>query len=200
MTDSPDSILLLSSEEDVIKDATYSLNLINVPLSVARTMLDAELMLQRTLPRLIICRLHLKTQEKAGLLFARSVSEDSRLCFIPRVLLAKKPELNSVKTESGYFFAQLLLPIVFPVFTQQVQAILSQLTVQAHYKEERAEVRFDPQRDPNYKFKLVEDIHRKVVELIKQSEVFRSAMPQDVPTVVAHITNEVCTNFDVKSR
>lgn len=202
MTNS-ETILLVGSDEDVIKDVHTSLSLVNMPLVVARTLQDARRYLERATPRLILCRVHLRTQEKGGLQFARFVAQDHEFRHIPRVLLAKKPELEALSAEMDFFYGHLLLPVVFPVFTQQVQALLQKLTVQSSYEEAPQPVKpparnqFDPNSDPNYKFKIVQEIQTAVMNSLKASEVFYSARPDEIPDMLAQVTNELCTRYSV---
>lgn len=195
------SILLLGSDEDVIKDVMCSLSLINLPLTVARTLQEGRRALEREIPGMIFCRINLKTQEKGGLLFARFLAEDPEYHRIPRVLLAKKNELELLGEEMDLFYGHLILPVVFPNFTHQVQSLLSKLAVQSTYPDEPQHGdQFDPARDPNYKFRIVQEIHAAVLKVLQSSDVFMTARPQDVPDIVSHVTNELCLRYEVKGR
>jgi CheY-like chemotaxis protein len=195
---SSESILLLSSEEDVIKDVVCSLSLVNLPVVITRNLNEARTAVSESVPKLILTRLAIKGNDKAGLDFARILATEINFSHIPVVALLRKGEQDLLQADADSFAATIYLPVEFPTFTQQVQDVLTNTTINTSYGGALSasvnEKRTEATREQ--KLELVNHIHASVLDWLEKSQVFASAHLEDVPSLLAHITNEVCIKFE----
>lgn len=203
------AVLLLESEEQVIRDVICSLRLIDVPVLASASVTEAKQSALNDKPCLILVRLRIQGDDAAGLALARDLAGDQDLRDVPVVLLCTASERRLVEEHTDLFDAQISLPVEFPLFTRQVQGILQRLSGEREHPRElkllrsetveKGEVRIDGNADVLYRnLGIISAIQHSVWENLRRDERVGKIPPEQMPGLVAEATREVCSKFNSK--
>ncbi len=117
-------VLLLESEEGVIKDITCSLRLIDIPVIATISLEEARSKILETKPSLILVRAKIAGETQAAVTLAERIAADDQLDKVPVIVLCTATEKNDITPKLGMFQGELLLPVEFPAFALKVQELL----------------------------------------------------------------------------
>ena len=222
------SVLLVESDEFVVKDVTASLRLANIPVMVAHSLSEVEKILGEVRPGMLLIRAGVGADDEINQFVKRFVSRQD-IEQIPIVLLMKNSERTRVETSVKYCRGTVGLPVEFPAFTYRIQELFAARTVVP--KVDEAELPTSsgvpegaPSSEPTEKsskrstkgssaprvespgaratIRGVDDrmvvaysIQLLVLEAIRKNPAFESANVEEVPKLVAEITNRICLSY-----
>ncbi len=200
------AILLVESEEQVIKDVVCSLRLIDVPVLSSASVAEAKQSALKEKPALILARLRLQDDESAGITLARDLADEKMLGDVPVVVLCTPSEKRLLEGVD-VFDAQISLPVEFPLFTRQVQSLMDSArkktkasAVSLVPKAAKAAPAREEENQPpvHNNLAIVSGIQFAVLEKLKNSGALQEKLPEEIPALVAEVTHEVCSKFDPK--
>lgn len=206
------SVALVDSDPQVINDVTCSLRLVNVPLASATSVDDAKRLLAEVKPNLILVRPTIQGDKQAGARVIEYISLQDELKAIPLVALVTHNERHHIERVRSMCTGELLLPVEFPTFTQQVMSFIAggktggrkeakpaQVALASENGESRAAqpAAVSSAATPTSDARLVSAyaIQLAVLEQLKSNESFQRASLGEVPKIVAEVTNQVCLSF-----
>jgi DNA-binding NtrC family response regulator len=220
-----ESVLLLETDKQVVKDVTCSLRLVDIAVHAAGSVTELINEAKRKRPGLVITRAGVVGDEKAGVRLAEELASKEELAAVPVVLLCTSSERSAIEKYIEMFDAEVALPIEFPSVTYQIQEVLDKSTAEAKVssmllepempledgvskvmqavEEGRGDLptaAIKPMDCENRRRNLViaYDIHIAVLRELEQSRMFGSLNSARVPQVVAAVTQSVCNAYDLQ--
>ena len=127
-----ESILLLGSEAEIVQDISCSLALIDIPVESVGTVAEASKAARAKGSRLVLSRMQTSEDKEAAVQLAKELGDKSKGDVIPVVLLCTPGEKGLVGNSEELFFGEIDLPVEFPLFTQEVKALLDRLEKQGN--------------------------------------------------------------------
>jgi hypothetical protein len=178
------SVLLVETEEGVIKDVSFGLGLINQPLEVAPSVLDAKKSIVRRKPALVIARNALGGEPKAAERLARELSEHGEYEDLTVVgLYDHVKELPAEDEKPSRTYEAISLPLEFPLFSRKIEEYLARSKVNAA----RVQVQRDSVRD---QLSMARALQERVLQLVERELAAKSGA--SVPELVLEATRIVC--------
>ena len=224
------AVLLVESEQSVIKDLTCSLRLIDLPVYSAGSVLEAKSSVRSKRPSLVLVRSVVGDDPQAGVTLARELSVDQELGSLPVVLLCTPSEKSLLEGSLELFDAELNLPIEFPSVTYQIRDILKRFEKGKAIKDHALLDRVIPDTvervakavalgggaadgavaadfsmppltpEQERNLHVAYRIQLAVLDELRRSRFFGKIGEDKVPHVVAAITNTVCQYFNDKQK
>lgn len=220
------SVLLVESDEYVIKDVTASLRLANIPVMVAHSLGEVDKILGEVKPSMLIVRATVDAEVNSYVkAFVRRKDVDQ----VPIVVLAKNSEEELVAGCRPYCRGMVGLPVEFPAFTYRVQELFTKKTEtipcddEEDITSEEVEVTevitekkkgkskkggaaiadIDPLgttakatiRSVDQRMVAAYSIQLLVLEALRKNPAFEHAGVEEVPKLVAEITNKICLSY-----
>ena len=189
-------ILLLESEESVIKDVTCSLKLVDIPVLSFWNVDEARRMALESQPELILARARVGDDAGAGVSLARALAGEKEGRAFPVVVLLTQSERGLIGEHRRLFVSEIGLPVEFPAFTRQVQKILTGLKTDAACAavpaKETAAVSA-PCADRHDRNMLIAfEIQHRVMDLLRKDGRLAESEAKRVPGLIQEITDQVC--------
>lgn len=183
-------VLLLDSDDNVVKDVTYSLRLVKLDVEVVSTVLDAKKSVVREKPGLVLARHHLPGEQNAAHRLAAELSEHPDYAELTVVGLYDAPAEIPPEKPAPYFEA-FVLPVEFPVFTRKVEELLSRSKVRATGAESARLAREAGERERLSRgLQTAHLLQQQALELVK-AELMKGPI-EDVPGCLLEATRKVC--------
>lgn len=209
------SVLLVESDAAVVADVVASLRLVSIPVMVAHGEAELEKLLAEVRPGMIIVRATIAGKATAGAEIVVRLAARSDLNGLPIVALLKHSERAAMESCFPVCRGQIFLPVEFPAFTYKVQEFfvpVSQAEVhkQALAKEiqsgtgadEKAQKKKGKGGAPSSKSGRVDEklltaysIQLLALESLQSNPAFTGASPDEVPRILAEITNKICLSY-----
>lgn len=207
MTQQP--ILLLESEESVIKDVTCSLRLVDIPVLASFDVVDAKRVAIESRPNLVLARARIGGDSLAGVNLARALAGEGAGFSV--VALYAPGEKGLIDEHRDLFVSEIGLPVEFPHFTRQVQQILASLQPEAQEGHadkagaassvKPAEVPHQPPAESAAEVRgrnllIAYDLQLGVLDQLRQDPHLSKASVREMVDLVQDTTKRVCASFD----
>lgn len=210
------SVLLVESDAAVVADVVASLRLVSIPVMVAHDEAELEKLLAEVRPGMIVVRATIAGKATAGAEIVAGLAARSDLSGLPIVALLKHSERAAMESCFSVCRGQIFLPVEFPAFTYKVQEFfvpVSQAEVhkQALAKEIQSGTGTDDKAQKkkgkaagaspksagrvDEKLLTAYSIQLLALESLQSNPAFTGASPEDVPRILAEITNKICLSY-----
>jgi CheY-like chemotaxis protein len=215
----PQSVLLLESDAQVVKDFTCSLRLVGITVHVSGDVSDAVGLIRTHRPALAVARPSVSGDPRAGLRLVEELSQKPEE-HPPVIVLCTSNERTSIEQHLSVFDGELPLPIEFPSVTYRIQELIERGGAKPHEpepqavmdaqraEEEVAQARMKamqatparsaaetPAETADRNMTIAYGIQVTVLQKLQQSPSFGSLGTDHVPKVVAAVTQAVCNSF-----
>jgi hypothetical protein len=208
------AVLLLESEETVIKDVTCSLRLVDVPVIAFWDVAEAKRVAVERRPALILARARIRGDDQAGASLAMALAGEKLLDEMPVVVLYTQGEKELVESQRSFFFSEIGLPVEFPYFTNRVRNIMEEIRTRSQRAagpesaagkgalgvgkiEGRAETGLAGEKDRRNML-IAYDIQLRVLDQLKRGDILSKVGEHQVPGIVESVTHQICAAFDKK--
>jgi len=193
------TILLLESDEQIVKDVIASLRLIDVSVQLVRTASEVKPAAREKRPALILLRLRLQGDQKAVIELAAELAADEELREVPAAVLCTESEKRLLEGHLHLFDAAINLPVEFPEFTKQVQRVMEArrggVTRESRPGPEAGEASQWPEAAQR-NLGIACAIQHAVIEKLKREGRLFGAGAAAVAALVMEATAEICAHFD----
>lgn len=216
-----ESLLLVCSEEPIVKDVSFAASMLQLPVVVARTFGEVERSIGEADVRLVLARPTIKGIDRLIFeLHEFMKNEASQAARAPIALLCKETEESLV--EQGHVaqcVGVLRLPVEFPAFVHSLQALWSQAIVarvemRGTLVKKEPEDDFDrpaatgsgsdwgggeadsvePEASRELKLQLLRNLQEAVIEMIQGGSIIDRTPLDELPRLLMKVTSVVCSS------
>jgi len=203
------SILLVEPDDAVARDISASMRLLNVPVMRVASREEVVSSLDVARPSLVLTRFANSADAELGLGVKAIVQE--RATDTPVVLLLTRTEESLHARMLGEFPARLSLPVQFPTFAHEVQALLTGVVLSPGGTRPTSNApspsdplpEMEPSRSDSasdeLKFLLACALTQEVVQRVRGHPRVGKLGMTDIPQLVRELTDTVCASYDVAS-
>lgn len=195
-------VVLLESEENVVKDVVCSLRLVDIPVLASWSVDEAKRLALESRPHLVLARARVSGDENAGVRLAQALAAERR--GLPVVALYTPGERPLIEPHRGLFASEIGLPVEFPEFTYTVQRIISGLKSVPTGEASQSPAVDQPTAAPSTPsaaeeagarelgMLIVYDVQHRVAEILAKDPRLARARPGEVFDIIQEATRTVC--------